>query len=124
MAHPHPDVPKIESTENFRGAVLLSPWVSFDISAPAMKTNQYKDCLKDVALKYWGDQFMGAAKVDPYNQPLTAPAGWWLALNVDEILVVAGRDELLVDHIREFARKLEVKMQLPWLGDIGPWKSR
>ncbi|KAI9766005.1 MAG: hypothetical protein M1840_007012 [Geoglossum simile] len=110
MAHPHPDVPKIESTENFRGTLLLSPWVSLDISAPAMKVNQNKDYLKDVTLKYWGDRFMGAAKVDPYNQPLTAPSDWWSALNVNEILVVAGRDELLVDDIRDFTKKLEVKM--------------
>ncbi|KAI9786493.1 MAG: hypothetical protein M1839_006953 [Geoglossum umbratile] len=107
MAHPHPDVPRIESAANFRGAVLISPWVTFDISAPAMKSNQYKDCLKDIVLRYWGDQFMGAAEVDPYNQPLTAPPNWWSTLTVDEILVVAGRDELLVDDIREFAKKLE-----------------
>jgi acetyl esterase/lipase len=109
MAHPHPDVPKIEATENFRGAALLSPWVTFDVSAPAMKMNRYKDCLADSVLQYWGDQFMGEAKADPYNQPLTASSDWWSTLTVDEILVVAGSDELLIDDIREFAKKLEVR---------------
>ncbi|KAH0537355.1 hypothetical protein FGG08_005834 [Glutinoglossum americanum] len=108
MTHPHPGVPKIEATENFRGAALLSPWVTFDISAPSMKLNQNKDCLKDTVLQYWGDQFMGEAKADPYNQPLTASSDWWSALTVDEILIVAGRDELLIDDIREFAKKLEM----------------
>ncbi|KAH0558472.1 hypothetical protein GP486_004868 [Trichoglossum hirsutum] len=108
MSHPHPDVPKVESTENFRGAALLSPWVTFDIGAPAMKTNRYKDCLKDKTLQYWGDQFMGKAKADPYNQPLTASSDWWSALAVDEILIVAGADEIMIDDIQEFAKKLEV----------------
>jgi acetyl esterase/lipase len=109
MAHPHPDVPKIEPTENFRGIALLSPWVTFDVSAPAMKTNQYKDCIKDNTLQYWGEQFLGKAKADPYNQPLTASSEWWSTLSVDEILIVAGADEIMIEDIREFAKKLEVR---------------
>ena len=53
---------------------------------------------------------MGDANMDPYNQPFHAPGDWWIDLNgtVQDILITAGTDEVLVDDIEAFAEKLKV----------------
>ncbi len=53
---------------------------------------------------------MGGADTDSYNQPFRAPDGWWKDLNgaVQDLLITAGTDEVLVDDIKAFATKIEV----------------
>ena len=43
---------------------------------------------------------------DHYNQAITAPESWWEGLQVEEVLVVAGEEEVFVDGIKEFEGKL------------------
>jgi hypothetical protein len=43
---------------------------------------------------------------DFYNQPITAPSSWWENLSVESILIVAGEEEVLIDGITEFEKKL------------------
>ncbi len=43
---------------------------------------------------------------DYYNEAITAPPEWWRDLKVEEVLVLAGGEEVLIDGIREFAGKL------------------
>jgi acetyl esterase/lipase len=50
------------------------------------------------------------ANADPYNQAIMASPQWWAGLPVQEVLVVAGRDEILVDDIVAFAEKLREGM--------------
>ena len=54
---------------------------------------------------------MGRATPDPYNQPLVAPADWWRDVPVNEILIVAGSDEVFVDDIAALAKKIEVRVE-------------
>ena len=53
---------------------------------------------------------MGDADMDFYNQPFHAPGDWWIDLKgtVQDILITAGTDEVLVDDIEAFAGKLKV----------------
>ena len=55
---------------------------------------------------------MDGAAPDNYNQPLRAPADWWKGLQVQEVLVIAGADEVLVDYVKELGRKIEVSSAL------------
>lgn len=55
---------------------------------------------------------MGGAAPDNYNQPLRAPASWWEGLKVEEVLIIAGADEVLVDYVKELAGKIEVSSVL------------
>jgi acetyl esterase/lipase len=115
ISHPHPStslpIPAIQLSAPLRGVVLISPWISFDTSATSFTTNKYKDCIGPIAVKQWSSAFMGCpwphtSANDYYNQAITAPESWWEGLKVEEILVVAGEEEVLIDGITEFDGKL------------------
>jgi acetyl esterase/lipase len=106
LSHPQPSVPPLDLSEPLFGAALISPWVTFSQSSSSFTSNLYKDMLPPEALKTWSDAFQGSAPADPFNQPLTAPAGWWKDLKVSEILLTGGSDELFVDDIKEFGEIL------------------
>lgn len=44
---------------------------------------------------------MGDAKEDPYNQPLSAPEGWWADCSgiVKDLFIGGGKDEVMIDDI-------------------------
>lgn len=111
LIHPHPEVPPIflPPDSSFRGAALLSPWVTFDTeSSDSMRRNRAKDVLHIPSLETWSAQFTGSAPPDNYLDPLRAPAEWWVGLPIRHILLVSGADEIFVDDIDVFARKLSV----------------
>ncbi|KAJ9617862.1 hypothetical protein H2204_013389 [Knufia peltigerae] len=113
ISHPKPGVPEVALSGNLGGALFVSPWVTFDQSAPAFKKNYYRDGLGLEALKTWSDNFMAGAQPDNYNTPLDAPAEWWKGIKVGDgdVAIVAGANEILVDDIREF--KDHVKVNSP-----------
>jgi acetyl esterase/lipase len=94
-------------SEPLLGAVLISPWISFATNTPSFTSNKYKDCLGPVPLQAWSQSFLGSSPSDNYTEALNAPESWWEGLQVQEIFVVAGEDEVLVDVIKEFAVKLK-----------------
>ncbi|TVY39921.1 Steryl acetyl hydrolase [Lachnellula subtilissima] len=130
ISHPHPglhgvEVPKVElgpgaesgsgssgANEKLNGIVLISPWVSFNLTSASWDRNKYKDCLDKVAGQQWSSAFLNHpqpldAVSDYYNQAVTAPESWWEGAEVESVLIVAGREEVLVDGITEFAGKFE-----------------
>lgn len=117
ISHPHPglnsvEIDKVILSEKFRGAVLISPWVSFDLTTDSWTRNAYKDVLCRPAGEQWSSAFVNHpppidAASDYYNQAVTAPTSWWKGLMVEEVFVVAGKEEVLVDGIEEFAKKFE-----------------
>lgn len=60
---------------------------------------------------------------DEYNQPIMAPLEWWRGLPVEEVLIVAGKDEILVDDVVEFAGRLEEGMNMGQEGVKGEGKK-
>ncbi|RDW89463.1 hypothetical protein BP6252_01495 [Coleophoma cylindrospora] len=105
-------IPTVKPSAPFRGVVLASPWTSFSLSEKSFKTNAYTDCICVPAGMQWSEAFMGsphphAANSDYYNQPITAPASWWKDLMVDDMLIVAGGAEVLIDGIKKFAGIVE-----------------
>ncbi|EON64569.1 hypothetical protein W97_03802 [Coniosporium apollinis CBS 100218] len=105
ILHPHPDatISRIELSEGeaLKGALLISPWVDFSHSAPSFKRNRGKDCISVGTLDRWAGNYLSGAPADPWNQPLTAPRGWWSGLGacVRNVLVVGGSDEIMIDDI-------------------------
>lgn len=111
LSHPHPTIPPLKLSGKLRGVVLMSPWVSFQLKDPSCTTNVRKDLLSIATLTRWGEAFMGTpsphkASVDFYNQPLMAPEAHWRDVAAEEILIVGGKDEVLVDSIVQMSRKL------------------
>lgn len=76
-----------------------------------MKANETKDMIHPQAATRWTEAFLGTQKpwpnADNYNQAIMAPESWWENLQVQEVLIVGGRDEILVDSIEVFGRTLK-----------------
>ncbi|KAI9041277.1 alpha/beta-hydrolase [Aspergillus affinis] len=109
IIHPHPEVSPIvlPPGATFLGAALFSPWVTFDTeSSESMRRNRTKDVLHIPALEDWSAKFTGTAPRDNYLDPLRAPPEWWIGLPIRDILIVSGADEIFIDDIDVFARKL------------------
>jgi acetyl esterase/lipase len=106
--HPLSGIIPLSNNENFKGVLLISPWVAFDQSAGSFQSNANKDYLSRAALKAWSDAFIGGAAVDNYNTPLEAEPEWWEDLPASEVFVTAGADEVLLDDIKECTSKLKV----------------
>jgi acetyl esterase/lipase len=114
LAHPHPSasVPRLslKDGEKLLAAVLISPWVSFDLSHPSY-ANYPKDLIDAEMLKCWSEAFMGTeypfGNTDAYNQPAIASASLWEGVPVEAVLVTGGDDEVLRDGILELARRIK-----------------
>lgn len=111
LCHPHPLVPALHlpSNTNLKGLVLVSPWVTFSVSAASFQRNRDRDCISAGALSHWTQEFLQEAAMDNYNNPLSAPHEWWGNIPVTEVLVTAGEDEVLVDDIVAMTDKLKVR---------------
>jgi acetyl esterase/lipase len=115
ISHPHPStnlpIPRISLSTPFRGAVLNSPWISFDMFSDSFKHNEFKDCITIEVGKKWSGAWLACPwphkeASDYYNQAITAPLRWWEGLMVREVLVLGGGEEVLVDGIKDFAQRL------------------
>ena len=73
--------------------------------------NAKKDTVATANGETWAHSFLGGREADAWNEPLRAPEDWWDASEdvVEEVLIVGGADEVLVDSIRELARRLKAK---------------
>lgn len=110
ILHPHPEVPiKIKLKEPLRAAVLISPWVNFDVNQPSFDRNVQSDILCKAVGQRWADAFRGNAELDNYNQPILADSGWFSELGaiVSDILVWGGGGEVLIDSIDQIANQLK-----------------
>ncbi len=109
ISHPHPAIAPLELSAPLRGVVLLGPWTSFDNEGwESVKYNKYKDAVTPRAANLWSSNFLGGKPRDQYNEPIVAEAEWWRGLRVEEVLVVAGGDEVLLDSTKTFEGKLQV----------------
>lgn len=110
ILHPHSKVPtKLNLSEPFRAALLISPWVSFASDDPSFKTNQTTDLIPNLGAERWGNSYLGDAPPDAYNQAILADASWWKGLDdvVKEILIWGGGGEVLIDSINAFSKTLK-----------------
>ena len=112
LLHPHPEIPplRIEGDGKLGAAILLSPWVSFRTDWPSGQYNAKKDVVSMRAIDLWRASFLGGKARDEYNEPLAAEEGWWKGVDglLGKVLVCGGGDEVLVDGIRELAKRLDV----------------
>ena len=112
--HPSSDpaVPRITLKQPLRGALLLSPWVSFDYNHASFARNAESDMFDAVPLMVWARLFLGvtgtqsAVAGDSYSEPLRAEPGWWSGANkvVNDVMIWGGGREVLIDGIRAFSK--------------------
>lgn len=110
LAHPHPEIPALPLPTKLHAALLMSPWCSFNTHTRAYETNAEKDLFDRRALERWSTAFLGSDSPfagDFYNEPVTAPSWWWegTASVIDEVLVWAGANEILIDSIEAWTER-------------------
>ncbi|KUJ19772.1 alpha/beta-hydrolase [Mollisia scopiformis] len=121
LTHPHPDpaIPPVQMDGSLKGVVLTSPWISFEMNAESFERNGGRDVVSIQAGTTWSTAFLRcpwphSSAIDAYNQPggSLVSASWFKDYPsvVDEVLIVCGSDEVLVDGITDFQRKLKEGM--------------
>jgi acetyl esterase/lipase len=109
FSHPNSEVytgPSLQ--EPLRGAILLSPWVSFDRDWPSIVANRCKDLITVIPTTVNQKWFLGRRERNNYNEPINAPFGWWRGVMAHKMLYLAGADEIMVDSQRLFGERLAV----------------
>lgn len=119
IAHPHPSLPLSSfpsaSGAKFAGAVLISPWVSFDYAGEkSVSTNAKSDDIGQEFLVKCTTSFLGkpgpwtgtSGPDNNYIEAAHAAGNWWRDVPVDSVLVTAGADEILLDGILKLAKGL------------------
>ena len=109
LSHPSPDVPEVKIESKLKAVVLVAPWVSFKTEWPSMHRNRYKDLLATDAGTKWSRDYLGGRPTSTYAEALEAPASWWEGAKVEQLLCVAGSDELLLDPITKWVEKYKVR---------------
>jgi hypothetical protein len=101
-------VPALKLSKRLKGAVLISPWVSFGTTSRSFTDNAESDYLTPAALNNASTTFIGGRDHDEYSEPVrAAPARWeQVAAHVDEMLIWGGGGEVLIDGIRLFANNV------------------
>lgn len=111
IAHPHPEISgSFFPDEPFAGALMFSPWVTFDQAWPSVERNRAKDCIPLLPNSTHAKYFLGDKPPDNYNEPLSAPVEWWMDIQARRLLLVTGQDDIMVDSHQAFAKILEVSI--------------
>ena len=108
LSHPISELPEVNIATKLRALVLLAPWVTFKTDFSSGRRNKYKDMItKETAVK-WGGDYLRGQPTSPYAEPLEASPDWWSNPKVEQLLAVAGADEMLADPITEWVEKYKV----------------
>ncbi|KAL4932552.1 Alpha/Beta hydrolase protein [Aspergillus undulatus] len=110
LSHPHPDsdIPGGPSLqEPLAGALMLSPWVTFDQTWGSIERNKSRDCVSLVPSRVSVEYWLGERPLDNYNEPLRAPVNWWDGVKARQMLLVTGGDDLMLDSHQAFAANLK-----------------
>ncbi|KEF57005.1 uncharacterized protein A1O9_07195 [Exophiala aquamarina CBS 119918] len=92
----------VTQKSKFKGLVLVSPWVSFDITLASFTREPNKDYIQAESEKRWSDIYLSKGEPCIYNEPGLAPAALWKDMPVQDVLVTAGADEALIDGITKW----------------------
>jgi acetyl esterase/lipase len=104
LLHPLPSIPAPPKlSEPLAGALLISPWVAYNVDAPSYVRNEGKDLLLSSSYKFMADLVnLGVTpELKHHVEPASAPASWWSGLDrvYPRILITAGEHEGLFDQI-------------------------
>ncbi|GMG28537.1 unnamed protein product [Aspergillus oryzae] len=107
LSHPHPEIEPLSDIAPLAGLFAFAPWVSFVHEGASMQENQYKDMIGPEILNRWSHMYLAGKESDAWSEPNRAPTEWWRDAKVKEVLILAGRDEILFDSINAFVKKFQ-----------------
>jgi acetyl esterase/lipase len=108
LSHPSPDVPEVKIDSKLKAVVLVAPWVSFKTDWPSSQRNQHKDIVVPAVGRMWSSDYLAGRPTSPYAEALEAPESWWEGAQAEQLLCVAGSDEILIDPITKWVEKYKV----------------
>lgn len=122
LAHPHPEIEKLDISSPLAGVFTFSPWVNFTYDYPSMEKNKYKDILGVTALVNGAAAYLDGRPGDSWSEPSRAPIEWWkdAGEKVANVLFLAGADEILLDSVDDFVKKFQVRSHPP--PSLGDWE--
>ncbi|KAI0265806.1 Alpha/Beta hydrolase protein [Gloeopeniophorella convolvens] len=116
LLHPLASIPAPPAlSEPLAGALLDSPWATFNTYALSHKRNDALDMVPSSAYAFLAQQIGPGItpELRDYVEPGTAPASWWEGLDrvYGRVLVTAGENEALFDQIIDLKGKLELHVR-------------
>jgi acetyl esterase/lipase len=112
LSHPSPAAPKLEITEPLKAVILLSPWLSFRHDWSSMTSNMHKDIDSMKVTARWSEEYLKGRSSINYIEAVEAHELWWKDTQVEQSLVLAGGDEVLLDPIKAWVKKFSVSQIL------------
>lgn len=107
ILHPLEGVPELKLTEDLAGVFLISPWISFDISATS-KENGWSDIFTADLLQEMADLYVPpGGERDLRTEPVLADSSWWKGFPARSVLNVWGELEILRPSIVDLGRQLQ-----------------
>jgi acetyl esterase/lipase len=106
ISHPFDGVKPFKLDDKLAGALLISPWVSFETDTPSWKDNHGKDVVSLETVNLLIPAYAKPNEFNNHSEPLRAPNDWWKDAPVRNILNVYGDFEVLRDHQAQFSQKL------------------
>ena len=102
--HPLASIPTPPTlSQPLAGALLISPWVAYNVDAPSYARNEGKDLLFSRSYKFLADLVRPGVtpELEHHMEPASAPASWWSGLDgvFPRILITIGEHEGPFDQI-------------------------
>ena len=108
ISHPHPAIEPLHLSGSLKAAIMMSPWTNLHCVGQSYQNNWKHDPVSPATISTWATTYLEGAGEDNYNNPTKAPSSWWKNVQVQEILITAGGDEMMRADIEELAEKLKV----------------
>jgi len=107
--HGHSAIPSLKLDGPLKGALLISPWVSFSQDSKSYAANVDKDIVTPGPTRELSDGFFvaGQDKNDAFAEPALGDHTWRKHAPVSSILALAGAHELFQDDILAFGKTLK-----------------
>ncbi|THH12492.1 hypothetical protein EW146_g7644 [Bondarzewia mesenterica] len=95
----------------FGGALLISPWVTYDVSSSSFAENDKYDTMNIAIIKFLADLVRPGIRPEQraYFEPCAADDAWWTGLDIvfSRIMNTAGEVECLRDPIVQLGETLK-----------------
>ncbi|KAJ5682501.1 hypothetical protein N7462_005666 [Penicillium macrosclerotiorum] len=108
LSHPHPEIEPVALSGPLAGVFGFAPWINFSHDWSSFKDNAYKDVVTERCLRRWSSAYLDGRPGDSWSEPEKAPVEWWKDSKTEQILLLAGGDEMLLGPIEFFAKKVKV----------------
>jgi acetyl esterase/lipase len=110
LKHRLEDIPELIVNEPLKGAILLSPWLSFSHDWPTATLNKHRDIDAQEVTSRWSQLYLNGRASNNFVEAVDASEEWWGDIQVEQTLVLAGADEVLLDPIKAWFSKFEVRL--------------